>query len=221
MLNAPTLLRRPSSLAARRRGGALAIVFLVLAAIFLIAAIVGFFFARSGIANLQATAQSVGQKLSGPGSTAIVSPGSSTVTLDSPGAILIGAFSTDDIDGKSFTYSGATSVTVSITSPSGSSLLVQRLQGNQPPIDVNGSQVFLYGFAEAPAAGDYAISVTGDETAMRAMSIGQSEVEAFVKGALGVGGGFVGVACGGVGFLLFGVIGGILMIFGRKKPQPM
>jgi hypothetical protein len=221
MLNDSALLRRPSSLAIRRRGGALAIVFLVLAAIFLIAAIVGLFFARSGIANLQATAQSIGQKLSGPGTATIVSPGSSTVTLDSPGAILIGAFSADDADGRSFTYSAATSVTVSITSPSGSSLMVQRMQGNQPPIDVNGNQVFLYGFAEAPAAGEYSISVAGDETAMRAVSIAQSEVEAFLKGALGVGGGFLGVACGGVGFLLFGVIGGILMIFGRKKPQPI
>jgi len=200
-------------------GGALAVVFLVLAGIFLIVAIAGFFFFRSGLETVTTKGEKLAADLKATGGVAIVSPGESTITFDSSSMLVIGALSSDELDGVQYAYPPVGGATVVVKDEAGTELRLQPIQ-MQPMQLQNGSQhLHAIGFTEVKTPGTYTIAASGGTTVVRALAVSQSEFEALVKGGLGVAGGVAGIGCGGIGFLLFGVIGGVLVLFGKKKPQ--
>ncbi|MDZ4753874.1 MAG: hypothetical protein SGJ11_05190 [Phycisphaerae bacterium] len=219
-------LHRPTARLARLRklhprtphhGGALAVVFLVLAGIFLIVAITGFFFLRSGLDNLKAQGQQIAARLKQtPG---LVSPGESTITFDSSGMLVVGALSSDEQDGVQYAYPPPGGTVITVKDESGSELPLQPVQMQPVQLENGTQQLHVLGFSEVKTPGTYTIVASGGPTLVRRLDMSQTEFETLVKGVLGFGGGFAGIVCGGIGFLLFGVIGGVLVLFGKKKPQ--
>lgn len=198
-------------------GRVLAVVLLVLAAICLIAAIAGAVFARQGWGQVKAAVDAITARFkSGEGMTTIVVPGEATLAAGE-GAIVFVASASDTVDGKTFTYPPRTAIGVTITDAQGVPVSYTPFEGNQPPIDTEGGQKFLVGFAQVQG-GTYTIAVDGGETAIRAFSMPTKEFEGMLKGGVEmVGGGAAGL-CGGLGFLLFGIIGAVLFFFGKRKP---
>ena len=86
-------------------------------------------------------------------------------------------------------------------------------------IPAEGGNIEVLGIATIEKAGDFTIAVSreGDPVAVRMGALDAALAEKFGVGFLkAVGGGF-GAFCGGGGFVLFGLIGGVLFLFGRKK----
>lgn len=206
--------RRPAP-----RGRALAVVLLVLAAICLIATIAGVLFARQGWAEVKTAIDAITARFqSGEGLVTVVVPGEATIESQ-PGAIVFMAGSSETIDGKTYRYPANPPISVSIAGPDGTPIAFNPFQGNQPPIDTGDGQKYLLGFAEVPSAGAYTITIDGGETAIRAFSMPTKEFEGLIKGGVGLAGGGLASICGGLGFLLFGILGGVLFLFGGKKKQ--
>lgn len=206
--------RRPAP-----RGRVLAVVLLVLAAICLIATIAGVLFVRQGWAEMKTAIDAITARFqSGAGLATVVVSGEATIESQ-PGAIVFMAGSSETIDGTTYRYPADPPTTVSIAGPDGTPIAFQPFQGNQPPIDTGDGQKYILGFANIPRAGAYTITIDGGETAIRAFSMPTQEFEGLIKGGVGLAGGGAAGVCGGLGFLLFGILGGVLFLFGgTKKP---
>ncbi len=212
-------LRRPTRRPAPR-GRTFAFIMLVLAALCLIGAIIGGLYGKKSLGTVTTAIETVKTRFeSGENFITVITPGESKIKSEG-GAILLLASSSDTIDGKSFTYPPSGGVSISVVDSNGAPVSYNPFQGNQPPIETDGGKkLFLLGFAETPSAGEYTVKATGGETAVRAIALPQTEIEAIMKGGIGVVAGGAGLICGGGGFLLFGIIGGIMLLFGRK-PTP-
>ncbi len=202
------------------RGGCLANVLLLLAVVCLIAAIVAGFTARAGFAELETQAKTFTdgtvpvQKM--------VAPGTSTMALKE-GILGVVAMDGEEIDGKTYGFAAPMNPTVTITGADGTEVKFESMTAANPQglvIDTPDLKLEFIGVAEIKAAGDYTVKIEkgGDPAAVRLGQISKESAEAFVKSGLKTLGGGFGALCGGGGFILFGLIGGILWLFGRKKP---
>lgn len=210
------MLVRPSRRPAPR-GRALAVVLLVLAAICLIATIAGVLFARQGWADMKVRAEGIAARFnSGEGLVTVVVPGEATIQSQ-PGAIVFMAGSSETIDGTTYRYPANPPISIAIEAADGTPINFNPIQGNQPPIDTGDGQKYILGFAEVSSAGAYTLRIDGGETAIRAFSVPTEEVEGFVLAGVSIFGGGAAGICGGLGFLLFGILGGVLFLFGGKK----
>ncbi|MDZ4831873.1 MAG: hypothetical protein SGJ09_16980 [Phycisphaerae bacterium] len=200
--------RRPAP-----RGKTAAIILLVLAGVCLLGGLAGGYFAMQG----GQTIARVGTDLAGAESTAIVVPGTATIKAEN-GAIIIAAKSSDTIDGKPFSFPPGTVVTATVTDAEGNLMKVDTVKGNQLAFPLpDGSTINFVGLAEITAAGEYTVNLTGPETVVRVKSFSGADGEA-VASALGQTAiGAFGGLCGCGGFVVFGLIGIILLVFGRKK----
>jgi hypothetical protein len=217
----PSLTRRVRT-PHRSSGRAMAKVLLVLSAIFLLVGVVGAFVARSAFTNelLPAVTKMADRLKVEAADGAIVVPGEKKMTLAEAGGIAFGAFEKTELDGTTYTFAPAGDLSITITGPDGQPVRMDKAQGMQP-IDMKENGVLHpLGFAEAKLPGEYTITTAGQSTAVYGLAISTSELEAITAPAMRAFGGAAAGCCGIPLFLLFGIIGGILLIFG-KKPTPM
>ncbi len=220
-MNTPALSRR-SRLASRARGGTAAKVLLVLSAIFLVVGVVGGFVVRNTITNdIMPVIEKIGQRVKASATEGlIVVPGEKTIELAEAGGIAFGAFEKTEADGKTYTFAPAGQLDISITKDDGTTIVVQKPQGMQP-IDMKEQGVLhLLGFGKVESPGKYTISAKGQDTAVYALTIAKPEMDTLQGSVMKLLGGAAAGCCGIPLFLLLGIIGGILLIFG-KKPAPL
>lgn len=202
------------------RGGCAANILLLLAVVCLIGAIISGFTARAGFTELEAQARSFTD-----GTVPIqkmVAPGTSTMTL-TEGILGVVAIDGEEMDGKTYGFSAPMRPTVTITAADGTDVRFQSMTESNPQgvvIDTPDLKLEFIGIAEIRSAGDYTVKIDkqGDPAVVRLGQISKESAEAFLKSGLKTLGGGFGAFCGGAGFILFGLIGGILWLFGRKKP---
>ncbi|MFO0828136.1 MAG: hypothetical protein U0572_08295 [Phycisphaerales bacterium] len=196
-----------------RRGRAAAIVLLVLAAVCLIVGAAGSYFAYSGFQNLMGMLANVAS----PSTPPLVAPGEMTIK-GGPGAVMVVARATDSAGERSFSYTPG-SVTVSATDSQGNPLkIAQQAGGPGGPMPLpDGGSLFIVAVFEAKAADTFTVKATGAESLLRVKLLEGKDAETAAKGAITGAGGGLGALCGCGGFLVFGVIGGILLIFGKRK----
>lgn len=211
---------RPAPRPNHPRGGCLANILLLLAAVCLVAAIVAGFLARSGVAELETLAK--GFKDGSIPTERMLAPGTKTIEMKE-GLLGIVAISDDEIDGTAYPISGPVNATVTVTDADGTPLRFESFAKANPQggvIETPDFKLELIGFAEIKKEGSYTVKVEreGEPVAFRLGQLSQASLEAFVRGIAKAGGGVLGLFCGGGGFILFGLIGGILWLFGRKKP---
>lgn len=201
------------------RGSCLANILILLAVVCLVGAIIGFFVARGGVTELESVA--AGFKDGTIDVKRVATPSTTTMTL-SEGVLGMVVLADDEIDGTKYPLTGPAKVDVKITAADGSPVQFENFQ-QQPGgavIQLEGTSLEILGIAPIEKAGDYTIAVSreGDPVAVRIGAL-----DATLAGKFGIGfvktlGGGLGTFCGGAGFILFGLIGGILWLFGRKKP---
>lgn len=201
------------------RGGCLANVFLLLAVVCLVGSIIGFFVARSGVNELATVAK--GFEDGSIPVQKVATPSTATMTL-SEGVLGLVVIADDEIDGTRYPLTGPAKVDVKITAADGSAVTFENFQ-QQPGgavIPTEGGSIEVLGIAPIEKAGDYTIAVSreGDPVAVRMGALDAALAEKFGVGFVKALGGGFGALCGGGGFVLFGLIGGILWMFGRKKP---
>jgi hypothetical protein len=202
------------------RGGCLANVLILLAVVCLVGSLVGFFAARSGVEELTALVQRF-RDGSIPVQT-VVTPGTTTMTIKSEGVLGLVVIGDDEVNGTRYPLAGRAGVDVKIMAPDGSQVAFESFQDQPNGMVIQGEseKIEVLGIAPIEKAGDYSIAVgrEGDPIAVRVGALETQAMESLVKsGAKTLFGGF-GVLCGGAGFVIFGLIGGILWLFGRKKP---
>jgi hypothetical protein len=208
-MNTVRIRRRPSP-----RGKTAAVVLIVLAVICAIVGLAGGYFAMQGVQGFM----KIMTDLTSADTPLLVSPGELKVT-GGPGVIFVAARGSETVDGTSFSYppsDGAVSITV--TSPSGATISPEQQQGNAtfPSPDGNGVTT-LVGVYEMKESGEYKVAATGGATALRVRTFTGKDATAIMSSATSAGGGFLGGLCGCGGALVFGLIGGILLLFGGKK----
>jgi hypothetical protein len=198
-------------------------VLLVLSAIFLLVGVIGAFVARNAFANelLPAVMKMTDRLKVEAANGAIVVPGERKMTLAEGGGLAFGAFEKTELDGTTYTFAPAGDLRITVTAPDGTPVNLEKPQGMQP-IDMKENGVLhILGFAEAKQAGDYTITTAGQSTAIYGIAISTAELEAIQGPMVKALGGAAAGCCGIPLFLLFGIIGGILLIFGKKQaPMP-
>jgi uncharacterized protein YneF (UPF0154 family) len=211
---------RPSQ---RARGRTAAKVLLVLSAIFLVVGIVGIFVARNTFTNdLLPSIQKIGERVKATATEGVVVvPGEKVIEMTEAGGIAFGAFEKTEVGDKTYTFAPAGQLDLTVTAEDGTEIKVERPQGMQP-IDMKKDGVLhLLGFGEIKTPGKYTVSAKGQDTAIYALTISAPEMETMKNSAVRL---FIaaGASCCGIPlFLLLGIIGGILLIFGKKAaPLP-
>lgn len=205
----------------RRRGGTGTKVLLVLSAIFLLIGAIGGYFLRDGLAN---SLIPLGEKYFKDidQSTLIehvVSPGEKAIEFPAAGGMAIFATDTFTIDEKDYSFAPGGDVDLVLKSSTGATVKIDRAQRVEP-FRFNKYSVYLLGFAEITEAGTYTLSTDGQETVLHTLTLAGEDWKIFTTGLQRTIWGLVGTCCGLPLFLVFGIIGGIMMIFGRK-PAPM
>jgi hypothetical protein len=201
------------------RGGCLANLLILLAVVCLVGSIVGFFVARGGVNELTTVAKGF-QDGSIPVQR-VATPSTTTMTL-SEGVLGLVVIADDEIDGTTYPLTGPANVDVKITGADGAAVTFENFQ-QQPGgavIPTETGSIEVLGIAPIERAGDYTIALSreGDPVAVRMGALDAALAERFGVGFLKTVGGGFGALCGGAGFVIFGLIGGILWLFGRKKP---
>jgi hypothetical protein len=200
------------------RGGCLANLLLLLAVVSLVGAVVGVLATRGGVNELTSLVKGF-QDGSIPVRKA-ATPSSTTMTL-SEGMLGLIVMSEDEIDGTTYSAQGPAKVDVKITTADGAEVKFESFQ-SQPGgamIPMESGNIEVLGIAAIEKAGDYTVALSreGEPVAVRMGSLDKAVAEKFVSGFAKTVGGLLGTLCGGAGFVLFGLIGGILWLFGRKK----
>ncbi|MBL9119460.1 MAG: hypothetical protein JNL80_06065 [Phycisphaerae bacterium] len=206
----------------RSRGGAGTKILLVLSAIFLIVGIVGLVVARNAVMNdIFPTFEKIGKELKeGDGPKYVLSPGETKVDMAGAGGMIFLVSEKVEIEGKEYTYAPGGKLNITVTGPDGSPVKVEKIQGMQPIKVEGGSSVHPLAFAEVAGPGTYTIAADGQETPVYFFSLSGADWDAMISGVVKAFGGGLATCCGFPLFLLFGIIGGIILIFG-KKPAPM
>lgn len=220
-MQTPALVLR-SRFASRRRGRTAAKVLLVLSALFLVVGVIGAFVARNAFTNeLMPTFMKIGERVKASAAEGVITvPGEKTITLSEPGGIAFGAFEKTEVDGKTYTFAPAGQLDVTVVDASGNDVKVEKPQGMQPIDMKENGTLHVIGFASIEKAGTYTVKTQGQDTAIYGLTISTAELTGMQSAAVKLIGGAAGGCCGIPLFLLFGIIGGILLIFG-KKPTPM
>lgn len=208
-MNTVRIRRRPSP-----RGKTAAIVLLVLAAICGIVGLAGGYFAYKGFTDFVA----LGGSLVAPETPLLTSPGEVKVT-GGQGVIFVSALERETIDGKDFTFPPADgTVTITAIGPSGQTInpQPQRQQASFPTMDGQ-NQITIASMFDANESGEYTIQATGGTAALHVKALTGKDAQAVATAGVAAGGGALGGVCGCGGALVFGLIGGILLLFGGKK----
>ena len=200
------------------RGSCLANLLILLAVVCLVGAVAGFFVARGGVNELTAVAKGF-QDGSIPVQK-VATPSTTTMTL-AEGVLGLAVIDDDEIDGTKYPLTGPAKVDVKITAADGTAVKFENFQ-QQPGgavIPMESGNIEVLGIAPIEKAGDYTIALSreGDPVAVRMGALDTALAERFGVGFVKAFGGVIGTLCGGAGFVIFGLIGGILWLFGRKK----
>jgi len=204
------------------RGSVLSTILLVLAAISLVVAIAGVFATRSGVGQLRDLAK--GFRDGRFPVRKMVTPGEVTMEL-TPGLLGIVAIDDDEVDGTRYPLEGGAAVTVTITDPDGTSLDFESFATQGPSgsmaIEADGTRIEVIGMAEIKRSGPHVVKASreGEPIAVTVGELGSASLEQFAKGGVTAGAGILGTLCGGGGFVLFGLPGGILWLVGRSRAK--
>jgi hypothetical protein len=205
----------------RRRGGAGLKILVVLSALCLVLGVVGFFVAKSGLTNdIIPTAQRLVKDVQGgEGARKVISPGEASIDLTGAGGMLFVVAEKTKIDDKEYTYAPGGKLDLTMKAADGTTVKVEAVQGVQP-FDVDGNKLHLVAVSEIPGPGSYTITASGQETVVYFAGVTGADWTSIQSGLVKLVGGGLGACCGFPLFLLFGIIAGVILIFG-KKPAPM
>lgn len=206
----------------RRRGGAGVKILLVLSALFLLLGVGGLVVASRAVSNdLVPTIKTLVKNVESSDTVKhVVSPGEAEIESTGNGGMLVVIPAKSTVDGKEYTYAPGGKLTITLTAADGTPTKVEPIEGIQPIQVENGPDIYIHSFAPIKGAGKYTVAVDGQETAVNVITVTGGDWDKLTGGVMRAFGGGLSACCGFPLFLLFGIIGGIILIFG-KKPAPM
>ena len=204
-----------------RRGGTGTKVLLILSAIFLVTGAIGGFVMWSAIkSDFKPLAdRNLKDLRNSKAISHVVAPGESTMTFDGEGGMALVVADRYEHEGKEYTFAPGGKLNFTLKGSDGKEIDIAK-PGRGQPIDLDTEKLHLVGFVGIPKADTYTLAVDGQETVVHAVSLTGSDWQQLLSGFTKLMWGGLAGCCGIPLFALFGIIGGIMMIFG-KKPAPM